>query len=142
MKVAYKDSLEYRIKSFIKHNKSSVLLREDIGDFGSYRQISRVLKKLQDNGDLVKIGYGIYAKAYKSEYIAYPLIEDGFELAAREALDRLGIDWTLSKDEKAYNDGTSQQVPLSNAVRLKSRCRRKISYQNKKLLFEGNVNAR
>lgn len=136
MKVAYKDSLEYRIKSFIKHNKSSVLLREDIGDFGSYRQISRVLKKLQDNGDLVKIGYGIYARLSYSELADKPYLPKGFVSVAREALTRLGIKWDISDAERAYNEGRSQQIPANPATKVLERFRRKISYKGMVLRFE------
>ena len=142
MKVTYKESIEYKILTLIKRSTKTVFLRKDFVTLGRYRQVSRALNKLIELKKLVKIGFGIYAKAYQSEYIDYPLIQEGFEVAARKALDRLGVQWELSSPEQAYNEGKTQQVPVNNMVKLKARFRRKIAYQNRALLFEGNVNAR
>ena len=74
--------------------------------------------------------------------VATVLIEEGFDVASREALNRLGVQWESGSAEQAYNSGQSQQVPAHNIVQLKSRFRRKLTYQDRKLHFEGNVNAR
>lgn len=142
MKVKYENSIEYQIVKWLERSKSTVVLRKDFEGLGSYRQISRALNKLIKRKQLVKISYGIFAKAYESKYIDQPLIQNGFDIASREALDRLMVEWELSRDERAYNEGRSQQVPMQSVVRLKSRCRRKISYAGRELYFEGNTNAR
>lgn len=87
-------------------------------------------------------GFGLYAKAYSSKYTAEPLIVNGFDHTAREALERIGVKWKPGSAELAYNRGESQQVPENNVVRLKTRFRRKISYGNRELYFEGKTNAR
>ena len=142
MKVSYKDSIEFKINALINKSKSTVFLRTDFEQLGGYRQISRALNKLLSKKKLVRIGFGIYAKAYQSEYIEYPLIEGGFQSASRDALNRLNIDWGVSRAEAAYNNGETQQIPVNNVVKLNNRCRRTIAYQNRALLFEHNVNAR
>lgn len=142
MKVKYENSIEYQIVKWLESSKSTVVLRKDFEGLGSYRQISRALNKLIKRKQLVKISYGIFAKSYESKYIDQPLIQNGFDIASREALDRLMVEWELSRDERAYNEGRSQQVPMQSVVRLKSRCRRKISYAGRTLYFEGNTNAR
>lgn len=142
MKVTYENSIEYQATQIIEQAPYRVLLRKEFTHLGSYRQVSRALKKLVDQKQLVKIGFGIYAKAYASSYIEEPLIEGGFDVVAREALDRIGVQWEPGSAEQAYNSGQSQQVPTQNVIRLKSRLRRKIYHGNRKLYFEGNANAR
>ena len=142
MKVTYENSIEYQAKLIIKKSLNRALLRKDFSHLGSYRQVSRTLKKLIEQKQLAKLGFGIYAKAYVSEYIEEPLIEDGFDVVAREVLNRIGAQWEPGSAEQAYNSGQSQQVPTQNVVRLRSRFRRKIYYGNRKLYYEGNANAR
>ncbi|MFA6302004.1 MAG: type IV toxin-antitoxin system AbiEi family antitoxin domain-containing protein [Legionella sp.] len=62
----------------------NIVLRADIEDMGSSRQISRCFKDLVEMGELIKIGYGIYTKASVSESINKPIIKDGFGLVCRE----------------------------------------------------------
>jgi hypothetical protein len=142
MKMKYEKSIEYQMVKLIEKMPGRVLLRKDVSHLGGYRQISRALKKLVDKKQLVKIGFGVYAKAYQSSYLDEPLLEEGFDVVCREALDRLNIAWEPGSAELAYNAGKSQQVPVQNIVRLKNRCRRTIAYMNQQLSFEGKVNAR
>tara|TARA_R110000868_G_scaffold410505_4_gene698841 strand:+ start:85614 stop:86111 length:498 start_codon:yes stop_codon:yes gene_type:complete len=142
MKVNYENSIEHKALKLIDKSPSSVLLRKDFAQLGGYRQVSRALNKLIAQKRLVKIGFGVYAKAHPSEYIDEPVIEDGFDNAVREALDRMDIQWEPGSAEQAYNNDESQQIPTQNIVRLKTRLRRKLSYGNRQLYFEGQVNAR
>ncbi|OAI50053.1 hypothetical protein AYO45_00295 [Gammaproteobacteria bacterium SCGC AG-212-F23] len=66
MRVKYLESIEYQAIGRLKAIQGNVVLRKDFNDLGSYRQISRVLKGLIAEKKLVKIGAGIYAKAYLS----------------------------------------------------------------------------
>ena len=142
MKVVYEHSIEYLALQLIEKVKRNVFLRQDFSGLGSYRQISRALKKLVKQGKLVRIGFGIYARAHLSKYLEEPLVDDGFDVVAREALNRIGVQWEPGAAEKEYNLGLSQQVPTQNVVHLKSRFRREISYAGRKLYYEGGVNAR
>lgn len=91
---------------------------------------------------LVKVGAGVYAKAYLSKYSSIPLIKNGVDLTLRAVLKRIGVAFELGSAEKAYNAGETTQVPVRNIVRLKSRCRRRIGYKNSELIFEKNINAK
>ncbi len=142
MKVTYENSIEYQIRSMIDQSEQSALLRKDFASFGSYRQVSRVLNKLIAQKRLVKLGFGVYAKAHTSAYIDEPLIENGFDTTVREALDQMGVQWEPASAERDYNADVSQQVPTQNVVRLKNRFRRKLAYGKRQLYFEGNKNAR
>ncbi len=70
------------------------------------------------------------------------MLVDGFDTVAREALDRMHVQWEPGSAEQEYNAGKTQQVPTQNVVRLKSRLRRNIQYQGRQIYFERGINAR
>lgn len=142
MRVKYSESIEYKALGRLKVIRGSVVLRKDFNDIGSYRQVSRALNKLIDEKKLIKLGAGIYAKAYLSKYSDIPLVKNGIDSTLREALKRLGIAYEPGTAEKEYNEGKTTQVPVRNIVRLKNRCRRRIRYRNSELIFEKNINAK
>jgi hypothetical protein len=142
MRTKYPDSIEYKALTRLNTIRGTVALRKDFNDLGSYRQVSRAINRLIEEKKLVKIGKGIYAKAYLSKYSDTPLIKNGTDSALREALKRLSIAFEPGSAEKKYNEGKTTQVPVHNIVRLKSRCRRRISYKNSKLIFEKKINAK
>ncbi|MCW8452519.1 DUF6088 family protein [Legionella quinlivanii] len=142
MTVKYKDSIEYKALQRIKKIRSNIVLRQDLMDLGSYRQVSRIFKKMMDDNKLVKIGAGVYAKAYLSEMLNVPIIQGGFDQACKEALTKKGIKWELSTAAKEYNAGLTTQVPARTSVRLKSRYRGTLSFGKRKLIMEKQINAR
>jgi hypothetical protein len=142
MRVKYQDSIECKVLNRLKAVRGSVVLRQDFNDLGSYRQISRALKQLITEKKLVKISAGVYAKAYVSKYTDIPLIKNGIDATLREALKRIGVAYEPSSAEQDYNAGKTTQIPVSNIVRLKSRCRRRIGYGNSELIFEKKINAK
>lgn len=142
MKRYYQKSLKFKVLDRIKRTSENIVLREDIEDMGSPRQISRCFKDLVEMGELVKIGYGIYAKSYISENLKRPVINGGFGQACKEALTKLGVKWAPGSAEQAYNAGLSTQVPVRTIVQLKSRYRGQLSYGNRKLIVEKGINAK
>ena len=138
----YQNSFKFKALNRIKRMTANIVLREDIEDMGSPRQISRCCKILMEMGELVKIGYGIYAKSYISEYIDRPVIAGGFGAACKEALTKLGVKWERGTAEQEYNAGLSTQVPVRAIVQLKSRFRGRLYYGNRKLIVEKGINAR
>jgi hypothetical protein len=142
MRVQYQDSIAYKALKRLKRIRGTVVLRQDFEDLGSYRQISRVFKVLMDENKLVKIGAGVYAKAYLSEILNTPIIQGGFGQACKEALTRKGIEWELGTAAQEYNAGLTTQVPVRTTVRLKSRYRGTLSYGGRKLVMEKKINAR
>ncbi|CAL7961230.1 conserved hypothetical protein [Gammaproteobacteria bacterium] len=142
MRVKYQESAEYKTINRLKAIRGNVVLRKDFDDIASYRQISRALKELMAEKKLVKIGTGIYAKSYSSKYTDIPLIKNGTDSALRKALKRLNVAYESGSAENDYNEGRSTQIPVYNIVKLKSRCRRRISYGNSELIFEKKINAK
>ncbi len=142
MKVKYSNSIEKKVSDRLKAVKGSVVLRKDFQGTGADRQVSRALKKLVVQKKIVKIGSGVYAKAYTSKYTDSPLIKGGVDSTLRKALNRLNVRYEPSSAEKAYNAGKTTQVPVQNMVRLKSRCRRALGYGSSQLSYEKNKNAK
>ena len=142
MKVSFENSVKKKVLDRITRLRNEVILRRDLEGTGEYRQVSRALNKLIAQKKLVKIGSGLYAKAYQSKYTEIPLIQGGTDTTLRKALDRINVRYEPSSAELAYNAGKSTQVPAKNMVRLKSRCRRKIYYGNSQLFYEKNKNAK
>ena len=139
----YKKSLKFKVLNKIKRRiAGNIIMREEIENMGSSRQISRCFKDLVEMGELVKIGYGIYAKAYISETLNRPIIQGGFGQACKEALTKKGVKWEPGSAEQAYNAGLSTQVPVRTIVQLKSRYRGHLSNGNRKLIVEKGINAK
>lgn len=135
MKVTYKNSMKYKVLARIKQRRLQVVLRKDIADLGSPRQVSRALKALVQDKILVKLGYGVYGRLVQSQ-AGETYLAEGFFPTARKALSRLNVKWQPSKAEAAYNQGLTTQVPINPPIKLISRFNRKLSYQGRSLRFE------
>ncbi len=143
MKVTYKDSLEYKAIQRLNRVRGNILLRKDFNMLGgSQSQITRVLNKLMADKKIVRIGFGIYAKAYLSKFTDTPLIEGGIDSAFNNALKKLKVSFEPGTAEKEYAAGRTTQIPARKVIRLKSRCRRQIKYGKANLNFENNINAK
>ena len=67
----------------IARKRGDVFLRADFDDLGGYDQVGRALRKLVREGRLMKVGYGIYARARPSLLDGKPTPTKGLrELAA------------------------------------------------------------
>lgn len=141
-KTVYKNSLKFDVLQRISQIPGTIILRSDIQNMAGARQISRSLRSLVEMGELIKLGQGVYAKTSRTTYLDRPMIQNGFDSACKEALNKLGVEWEAGQAEKAYNAGLSTQVPVRTQLRLKSRFRRRLMYGNRILRFEGNTNAR
>ena len=106
-----------------------MFLRKDFEDLGGYDQVGRVLRKLVEQQELVRIGYGLYAKAKLSITKRQPIPRVGIRPLLREALGRLGVTTAPSTAERDYNSGKSTQVPTGRVIGVKGkRISRKIGY--------------
>lgn len=92
-------------------------------DLGRKDQILRALRELVREGRLIRLEYGVYARAEHSKLTGQPIlaVPDGFVGASREALTKLGINWEPTEWERAYNEGRSTQVPVNAMVHVKGR---------------------
>ena len=131
-----KRALERKISNRISRMKWTVVLREDFDDLGGYDQVGRALRKLAAKGTLMKIGYGLYAKAEKSPFTGNLLPQLSLPELAKQALARLKVETTPSKLEQDYNAGQSTQVPTGRLIAVKGRVSRKIGYDGTYVSYE------
>ena len=127
-------TLKSKIAKKIARSKQQIFLRSDFEKLGGYDQVGRALRQLISDGALVKVGYGLYAKARMNSMTGRPIpaAPRGFRQVAEDSLDRLGVRWMPSKAMQAYLAG-STQIPMNAEVILLDRCNRKIEFENFKL---------
>lgn len=100
-----------RLRRSVAARRGEVVLTCDLGRLGSKSQVSRGLKQLVDDGKLVRIGMGVYAKATPSRLSGQPAPRQTLEVLAAETFARLGIAWQQGKAQRLYNAGLTTQVP-------------------------------
>jgi hypothetical protein len=127
-------TLKSTILTKIRRSKKMVFLRPDFERLAGYDQVGRTLKELTREGRLIRIGYGLYAKARPNVFTGKPMIdaERGFEQVALEALKRLKIDWTYGPAMKAYQQGGTQ-IPAKLEVVIGQRFHRRIRTDRQEL---------
>ena len=104
------ETLSYKVAARMGRKKQAVFLREDFADLGGYDQVGRILREFALAGKLVKIGYGLYAKAKTSALTGEIVPVAPLPDLAKEALVRLGVDIAPSALEKDYNAGRTTQA--------------------------------
>ena len=128
-----------RIKRSIPNRKSEIILRKDFQKMGSQSQISRALTSLQKEGFLVRLGYGVYAKAKRSSITEKSIPRISFEELMIEAMRRLDIDVQLGKSLQEYQRGETTQMPMRFILDSKDRIiTRKLSIGKKALWYEND----
>src|SRR5580704_11082703 len=109
-------TLRERIEARIARKRGEdVFLPREFADLGGEDQVLRALRGLTRDGRLVRLGYGVYARAIVSRLSGKPILysPNGFAGAAREALTKLGVEWAPTEAECAYNEGRSTQIPVN-----------------------------
>lgn len=129
-------TLEDRIASRIGRSRGEVFMRKDFDDLADYDQVGRSLRQLVAKGKLVKIGYGLYAKASVSPLSNRAVPRKGLRDLATEALKKLKVEVALSSYDRAYNENRTTQIPTGRVVGIKGRVARQIGYDGKYVTFE------
>ena len=128
MKTRLEQDLRNTILERIRSMSDMTILRSDLANLATPRQLSRILKQLVDEKVLVRLGYGIYGRLFYSRYTNRYCL-NGFILGVgREVLNKLNIPWLPAQCEEDYNSGRSQQVPANPTTRIIGRFNRKIQY--------------
>ena len=131
-------TLRERVEARIAERRNDVFLPREFRDLGGEDQVLRALRGMVRDGQLVHLGYGVYGRAETSRLSGEPMLaaRGGFIDAARQALDKLGVEWEPTQFQRAYNEGRSTQVPVNPAVRVKGRFVRRLRYQDTELRLE------
>ena len=136
MKRPARKPLEKRIAERIARKKDDVFLRRDFEDLGGYDQVGRALRRLTAKGRLVRIGYGLYARAVPSPLTGGTMAAKPLPALALEALARLEVETAASSFARSHRDGATTQVPTGRMIAVKGRLSRKIGYGGKYATFE------
>lgn len=134
MKVAFNRSITFKVLKRIERLSGDVILRSDVANIATPRQISRALNRLINSGYITKLGYGIYAKLTRSKVTQSRYLKDGVLPTMRAALNRLNIRWEPSQEEQDYQAGKSTQIPANPSTKLIDRFRRQLRYRDMELL--------
>ncbi len=132
-------TLRQRVEARIAKRRDDAFLTREFLDLSGERQVLRALRELTEEGKLIRLGYGVYARAEISSLTNKPMLAgDGFGPVSRQVLDKLNVPWEPTTAERAYNEGRSTQVPMTPRVRLPSRSRfsRKLRYNSMDLTVE------
>ena len=132
--------LEKRIANRIARKKTDVFLRTDFKDLGGYDQVGRGLRSLAAKGRLVRIGYGLYARAVVSPVSGKTIPAKPLPALAVETLARLEVEIAPSRFAQAYNNRASTQVPTGRVIAVKGRFSRKVGYDGRYAIFERAAN--
>ena len=131
-------TLRDKVEARIARRRDAVFLTREFRDMGGEDQVLRALRELVREKRLLRLGYGVYGRAFVSRLSGAPVLDspNGFAGAARQALTKLGVEWEPTAAEQAYNAGRSTQVPVNPVVRVKGRFSRQLRYGNSELVLE------
>ncbi|QHA81532.1 S-adenosylhomocysteine hydrolase [Pseudomonas mediterranea] len=134
--------LEDRMSRSIKLRTSIVVLRSDFSKMGSDSQVGRVLARFVENGVLVRVSKGAFAKARINQYTGKPTPAGTLEMIAAELFSKLKISIAPSTLVAEYNSGKSTQIPMGTVVNTGSRrISRKVIVGSNAVVYENSVRA-
>ena len=133
-----RQTLREKIEDRIAAGSGDVFLSREFRDLGGKDQVLRAFRQLIRDHRLVRIGHGVYARAFTSKLTGKAVLfsAGGFIGAARQVLDKLGVAWQPTEAQLAYNEGRSTQVPVNPAVRVTGRFSRKLRFGKIELRIE------
>lgn len=132
-------SIKDRMIRSIAKRGGEVVLRADFEQMGSPSQISRALREIIESGRIVRLGYGVYAKARISTLTNKPVPRQTLESLAQEALLRLNVDVSLGSAQRAYVGGKTTQIPMQATFNTgRRRITRKLTVGNRAARYEND----
>ncbi|HHE07944.1 MAG TPA: S-adenosylhomocysteine hydrolase [Chlorobaculum parvum] len=134
-------NIRERMKRSITMRRGEIILRSDFTHMGSQSQISRLLTDFVAEGRLVRLGYGIFAKARISSISGQPVPREPLEVLAEEAFMRLRIEAKPGKAQRDYASGQSPQIPVQAVFDTgRRRISRELMVGNRKVRYENDYN--
>ncbi|MFZ4476918.1 MAG: DUF6088 family protein [Saprospiraceae bacterium] len=130
------NTIAQKVSARIAVEQSPIILRKDLRNLGGDDQVGRALRTLVAKGIIIRIGYGIYARTIQSSLTGERIPEQSLPSLAKEALLRLGVEIAPSTLERAYNEGSTTQVPTGRMIAVKGRVSRKIGYKGNYVSYE------
>ncbi len=131
--------LRDKLRKALGRKRANVFLRADFENLGSGAQLSRALRGLVDEGAVVKIGVGVYAKAKRSALSGKPIPVEPVEFLAPAVLKKLGVRVYPRRQTAEYNAGTTTQLPAGVVINTGNRrISRKLGFGPKTIEYENN----
>ncbi|WLW63253.1 MULTISPECIES: DUF6088 family protein [Achromobacter] len=132
--------LEDRMSRSIKQRAGVVVLRSDFADMASDSQIGRVLARFVDDGMLVRVSKGAFAKTRINKFTGKPTPAGTLEMIAAELFRKLKISVEPSALAAEYSSGKSTQIPMGATVSTgRRRITRKVTVGSSTLTYEKDL---
>jgi len=130
-------TIKERVQLRIRLSKKEVFLRSDFSSLSDYDQVGRALKQLVAEGNLVKIGQGLYTAARTNLVSGEPTIavRGGFKRAVMVALERLNVRYSVSNTVDQYNTRQSTQIPANLVLTVERGFSRCIAFKKTRVQF-------
>jgi len=130
-------TVKEKVIAKIKRSSSIVFLRKEFDRLGDYRQVSRAVNQVTASGILVKVGFGLYAKARPSTLDGKPVPTKPLINIGLEVMHKIGVKADVGRDVKALQKGLSNQVPMLPIINIgNARVSRKISVGKRQVVYE------
>jgi hypothetical protein len=94
------------------------MLRGDIKDIADYDQVGRALRELVQEGLLIKIGYGLYARARINRITGNVMADNpsGSDCVVIEAMEKLGVEYQLDDLSRMNLSGDSLSTQFDSSL--------------------------
>lgn len=126
-----------RLSQTIASSGEDVFLRAEFARLGSAFQVNRALRVLREQGVVVRLGLGIYARAKPSILSGEPIPIRPLDVLAPVAMLKLGVAVFPSAAALAYNEGNTTQVPAGVVLNTGGRrIRRAVGFGSQRVIFE------
>lgn len=133
-------STKTKIAKSIAKTNGEVFTRDDFSRFGSPSRVTRAIQELLKAGMIVKLGYGVFAKAMPSPIDKAPIPRKPLEALLTEVFESLNIPITQGQAIADYQAGKSDQIPNSLTISTGSRVvTRKIGFGSRQVVYEKNL---
>ena len=133
-------NIQSRVARSIGRSSAEVFLRNDFKQIGSYAQVGKALNALTRAGQLVRLGYGVYAKARPSSLSGRPVPRKCLESLALQTFKKLGIEVGLGWAAREYNAGSTQVPPFVCYDTGARRISRKLKVGVQEVQYENDYN--
>jgi hypothetical protein len=129
-----------RISQKIDATPGEILLRSSFVDTGTPSRITRAINALIAEGKMIRLGYGVYAKARPSSLTGNPIPRKTLEELTPEIFKQLDVTFEYGKAITEYISGKSTQVPTALIISTGSRrINRRISLGLREVKYEKNI---
>lgn len=131
--------LEDRMSRSIKQRAGVVVLRSEFAKMASDSQVGRVLAHFVEEGLLIRVSKGAFAKTRVNKFTGKLTPAGTLEMIAAELFRKLKISIEPSSLVSEYNSGRSSQLPMEGTVNTgRRRISRKVTVGNTTLSYETN----